>query len=160
VIVWILTGDTSIQPTRLYKAVGLLENSLRRGWPGLDQGALDLNTFEVNVANWPMNGNQPYFSQIPALKKHFGVQTANAQQVILACLVLPSKDTDTTAGCAAALQDIFKHFFIPELRQFWIKNLERHKRVIVKQPDLPSNWDQDSREVLNALQAQHPFSQG
>ena len=159
VIVWILTGDISIQPVRLYRVLGLLTNSTLRGWPGIDQDVLDLNTFEVNVTNWPMNTDRPYFSQIPAIKKHFNKKTANTQQVILASLVLPSKDTDTAVGCAATLKNIFKDFFIPEVREFWIKNLEKYKRVIVKHPDLPSNWVEESCEVLKALEAEYPFSQ-
>ena len=157
VIVWILTGDLAIQPTRLYKTLGLLDNSLRRGWPGIYQDVLDLDTFQVKVANWPMNGDQSYFSQIPALKKHYDMHTATIQQISLSCLVLSSKNTNTSAGCMEALRHVFKHFFIPEFRQFWIKNLEKHKRTILKQHDLPINWNGD--EVFNALQADHPFSQ-
>jgi hypothetical protein len=158
VIVWILTGDLSIQPKRLYRVIGLLSNSLRRGWPGINQDILDLDTFHVKVTSWPMNGEEPYFSQIAALKHHFGVYTANAQQITLACLVLPAKDTSTHDGCSQALRNIFKNCFMPELQQFWINKLQKYKRDILKQSDIPISWDRETREVLDALRAEHPFS--
>ena len=117
-IIWILTGDESIQPIHLYKALGLLNNALCHGWPGIDQDILDLDTFQIKLTNWPMNGDQRYFSQIPALKKHYDMHTANTQQIILSCLVLPSKNTNTSAGYMEALRHIFKHFFIPVRYRF------------------------------------------
>jgi hypothetical protein len=158
VILWAFTGDRSKLPSRLLDHIGMFRNMMRHGWPAINRDVLDLDTFHIQLKGWPMDRDIPYFSQIAALKKHFGENTANAQRTSLATLVLPPQYMHTVDGCIDALKGVFNDFYVPQMRQFMVSHLELRQKQIDKLSNNPPDWATKSGKILDSLRGNSPFS--
>jgi hypothetical protein len=154
-----VTGNRSIRPVNLYRHVGLLPSLERRGWPLINQEQLNLQTFEVEMSNWPRKRDgKPYYSQIPVLRYHYNSHIADSQEVALSSLVLPH-NADTRDGCVEALRRVVEMSMIPELRHFWVTELEKQRRTNYRNGVITDKVNEECEEFLITLkESDTPFS--
>jgi hypothetical protein len=79
-----VTGDRTKRPVRLWKQFGTMKAIEERSWPWIDPEVLNLEELKVEGPMWPRDdGGIPYFTQLAALRYHYGLGVANHQQYVL-----------------------------------------------------------------------------
>ena len=154
-----VTGNTSRRPTNLYRHVGLLPSLERRGWAWINPEQLNLQTFAVNMSNWPRKQDgKPYYSQIPVLRYHYNSHIADSQEVVLSSLILPY-NADTRNSCVEALRRVIEMSMIPELRHFWVTELKKQIRTNCKNGVIINEVNEQCEEFLLTIkESDTPFS--
>ena len=60
-----------------------------RGWPWIDPEVINLTELTIQAIDWPRDkGGIPYFTQMAALRYHYGTGIANQQQFVLSNLLV------------------------------------------------------------------------
>jgi hypothetical protein len=154
-----VTGNRSNRPLNLYRHVGLLPSLERRGWPWINPERLNLQTFEIDMSNWPRKRDgKLYYSQIPVLRYHYNNHIADSQEVTLSCLVLPYS-AETRDSCIEALRKVVEMYMIPELRHFWVTELGKQRRTNCKNGVITDEVNEECEEFLTTLkESDTPFS--
>jgi hypothetical protein len=154
-----VTGNGSYRPVNLYRHFGLLPSLERRGWPWINPERLNLQTFDVDLSNWPRKRDgKPYYSQIPVLRYHYNGHIADSQEVALSSLVLPY-NVETRDYCIEALRKVIEMSMIPELRHFWVTDLEKQRRTNCKNGAITAEVNEECEEFLVTLkESDTPFS--
>ena len=83
-----VTGDTTKRPTRLWRQFMTMISIQKRGWPWIDPEVINLVDLTIQAIHWPRDeGGIPYFTQMAALRYHYGIGIANQQQFVLSNLL-------------------------------------------------------------------------